>query len=263
MKMDKFRELGLAEEILQAISKEGFSEPSEIQKKTIPLALEGKDIIGSSATGSGKTLAFGAGIIENVQKGRGVQALILTPTRELAEQVAVSLRKFAKHYKLNIKDVYGGVSMGPQIRDLRVSEIVVATPGRLLDHLNQGTISLRLVRYLVLDEADRMLDMGFIRDVEKIISRCPTDRQTLLFSATISREIESIANRHMRNPVFVEVDNQVDPNRLSATGYGEYRPVASNEAKEGRQENRRVEIVILPNTTKESAVVESESENLK
>jgi len=217
--MEKFRHLKLSEGMLNTIKSSGFSEPSEIQEKTIPLVMEGKDVIGSSVTGSGKTLAFGAGIVDKIKRGSGVQALILTPTRELAEQVARSLRSFSRHTGLNIREVYGGVGMDSQIRDLRFSDIVVGTPGRLLDHLKRRTLNLSRVKFLVLDEADRMLDMGFIRDVESIIKSCSKDRQTLLFSATISREINHIAERYMINPVRISVDNQVDPSKLYQTYY--------------------------------------------
>ena len=217
--MEKFKLLKLSEGMMHAIENSGFTEPTEIQEKTIPLVLEDKDVIGSSATGSGKTLAFGAGIIDKMKKGSGVQALILTPTRELAEQVAQTLRKFSHFKSLHVKEVYGGVSMGPQIRDLRNADLVVGTPGRILDHLERRTLNLSRVKFLVLDEADRMLDMGFIRDVEKIINLCPKERQTLLFSATISGEISHIAQRHMKNPVHVAVENQVDPSQMYQTYY--------------------------------------------
>ncbi len=217
--MEKFKQLGLSEGILNVIREKGFSEPSEIQIKTIPLALAGKDIIGSSATGSGKTLAFGSAIIENIKRGEGIQSLILTPTRELAEQVAHALRDFSKHFRLNVREIYGGMSMGPQIRDLRGADIVVGTPGRILDHLHRRSLNLSKVKFLVLDEADRMLDMGFIRDVEEIIKNCPRERQTFLFSATISKEISQIANRYMINPVQISVNNQIDPSKLYQVYY--------------------------------------------
>src|SRR3989304_2068111 len=143
-------------------SEEGFEAPREIQEKAIPLALAGKDIIGGSATGSGKTLAFGAGIVEKTVKGGGIQALILTPTRELAEQVASAIRGFSKFKGLRVSPIYGGVAMSPQIEALERAQIVVGTPGRILDHMRQGTLNLKKVNSLVLDEADRMLDMGFI-----------------------------------------------------------------------------------------------------
>ena len=180
-KMEKFAKLGLSKELLKAIEEAKFKEPSEIQEKAIPIALQGRDIIGGSATGSGKTLAFGASIIQGVEKGKGVQALILTPTRELAEQVAESLNRFSTYKDLGVSAVYGGVGFEPQIERIKYSEIVVGTPGRILDHLGKRTLILNKVRYLVLDEADRMLDMGFIDDVREIIEQCPSQRQTMLF----------------------------------------------------------------------------------
>ncbi|MBX4212513.1 DEAD/DEAH box helicase [Candidatus Pacearchaeota archaeon] len=217
--MEKFKQLGLSEGMLHAIKSAGFSEPSEIQEKTIPLVVSGKDVIGSSATGSGKTLAFGAGIIDKVKRGGGIQALVLVPTRELAEQVALNLRRFSHYLGLNVREIYGGVGMEPQIRGLRNTDIVVGTPGRILDHLQRRTLNLSKVKYLVLDEADRMLDMGFIRDVESILKSCPQPRQTMLFSATISNEIRRIADRHMKDPEFVAVNNQVDPSKLYQVYY--------------------------------------------
>src|SRR3989344_303273 len=217
--MEAFKKLGLGPELLKSIEELKFTEPSEIQAKAIPLALAGKDIIGGSATGSGKTLAFGANIIEKVEPGKGVQALILTPTRELAEQVAKSLDNFAKYKDLGIAAVYGGVGMEPQVRDLRHAEIVVGTPGRLLDHLERRNLKLEKIRFLVLDEADRMLDMGFVDDVTHIIKQCPTERQTFLFSATISPDISHIAKKYMKNAVEVSVDSYVDPSLLTQVYY--------------------------------------------
>ena len=217
--IERFRELGLSEKILSVIGEMKFKEPSEIQIKSIPLILKGKDVIGKSATGSGKTLAFGARLIENIERGKGVQALILTPTRELAEQVGKALSNFAKYYDINLLEVYGGVSINPQIYDLKEAEIVVGTPGRILDHLERRTLNLSGVRFLVLDEADRMLDMGFIDDVRQIIGECPEKRQTLLFSATISPDIERIADEYMKDPQYVEVASHVDPSKLKQAFY--------------------------------------------
>ena len=217
--MEAFRKLNISHSLLKAIEKAGFTEPTEIQEKTIPLTLEGKDILGSSATGSGKTLAFGACIIEKTKRGAGIQALILTPTRELTQQVSTNLKSFSSFYNLNISEVYGGVSIGPQIHSLNRADIVVGTPGRILDHLERRTLKLDKVRFLVLDEADRMLDMGFIRDVEKIIHNCPKERQTLLFSATLSQDIKRLASRYMKNPVHIQVEPYVDPSKLHQIYY--------------------------------------------
>jgi len=217
--MEQFKKLGLCEHVLKVISAKKFTEPSEIQKKTIPLVMEGKDVIAGSATGSGKTLAFGAGMIKNVVKGKGLQGLILTPTRELAEQVSCALAEFAYHKGLEITAVYGGVSMFHQTKKLVYADIVVATPGRLLDHMQHNSIDLSKVDYLVLDEADRMWDMGFKEDVGKIVKACPQNRQTLLFSATISGDLADFAGKYMKSPVEVQVENYVDASKLKQIYY--------------------------------------------
>jgi len=217
--MEKFTKLGLSKEVTDVLRKAGFKEPTEIQVKTIPLALAGKDIIGGSATGSGKTLAFASPIIENLKPSRKVQALILTPTRELAEQVAGSIRDFSQNKKLNVLPVYGGVNIEPQIRRLYSTDVVVGTPGRILDHLNRGSLRLDNVKFLVLDEVDRMFDMGFSRDVEKIITQCPPKRQTMMFSATISPDIDHLAKKYTKRAVEVAVESQVDPRKLTQFYY--------------------------------------------
>ncbi len=205
--------------MLQVIASAGFSEPSDIQEKAIPLVLAGKDVLGSSATGSGKTLAFGAGIIEKIHSRKGIQALVLTPTRELAEQVGRSLHKFAQYKGLDVREIYGGVAIGPQKMALRNANIVVGTPGRILDHLRNDSLDLSQLKFLVLDEADRMLDMGFIDDVVTIIEECPKERQTLLFSATISSDIQRIAKHYMKEPVLIESESYVDASKLKQVYY--------------------------------------------
>ncbi len=217
--MKSFKELGIIEPILKVIREEGFKRPSEIQEKAIELVIAKRDVVGGSATGSGKTLVFGVGIIQSCERGKGTQALILTPTRELAEQIKKELRKFSKYKKLRITAIYGGVSINPQIRNLASADVVVGTPGRILDHIQRGTIGLNQIKVLVLDEADRMLDMGFIEDVDYIIQKCPKRRQTLLFSATIPRDIARLAKNHMRNPVKVSVVSYVDPKKLTQVYY--------------------------------------------
>ncbi len=217
--MTTFKELGLSEIFLKMIESAGFTEPTEIQEKTIPLVLAGKDVIGGSATGSGKTLAFGAGIIEHLKPNGGIQALILVPTRELAEQVGKALRRFSHHIRAHVAMIYGGVSISPQIDDLQRAEIVVGTPGRILDHMERGTLKLKTIKTLVLDEADRMLDMGFIDDVRTILGACPKERQTLLFSATISQDITQIAKHYMRSPVEISAVEYVDPSKLEQFFY--------------------------------------------
>ncbi|MBR9683759.1 DEAD/DEAH box helicase [Candidatus Woesearchaeota archaeon] len=213
-----FEKLGLSQQLLETITKLKFTKPTQIQELSIPSIMEGKDVIGESATGSGKTLAFGCGIVNQVNPGKGVQALVLTPTRELAEQVKGSLVELAQR-KLKVLSIYGGVSINRQIYDLRKTEVVVATPGRLLDHLSRGTINLSNVKVLVLDEADRMFDMGFIEDVEQIIQNCPAKRQTLFFSATISAHIKDLSDAYMTNSVEVSAKTQVDPSKLKQIYY--------------------------------------------
>jgi len=217
--MKLFENLGLSNQLTTTIKTIGFTRPTQIQEKSIPHIVTGKDVIGESETGSGKTLAFGCGIIEHVIPKAGLQALILTPTRELAEQVKNALRQFARNKSLNIINVYGGVSINPQIDELRRAEVVIATPGRLLDHLERRTINTSKIKLLVLDEADRMLDMGFIDDVEKIIKACPSKRQTLFFSATISPRIKDLAGRYMIKPVRVFAGKHVDPSKLRQVYY--------------------------------------------
>jgi ATP-dependent RNA helicase DeaD len=217
--MENFRKLGFCKEILKVLDEVKFEKPSEIQEKTVPLVTAGKDVIACAATGSGKTLAFGSGIIQNVEKEKGVQALVLTPTRELAQQVKESLEFFSKYKELNICEVYGGVSYNPQIKAIKNSEVVVGTPGRILDHLSQKTLSLDKISILVLDEADRMLDMGFIRDIKKILQYCNKNRQTLLFSATITPEIATISKDFMNNAQEVCAEKNVDPSKLKQVYY--------------------------------------------
>jgi len=202
-----FTQLGIFKPILQAIEAEGFESPTEIQEKTIPLILQGKDIIASSSTGSGKTLAFSCGFIQKSNVRDGVQALILCPTRELAEQVSDNIKLFARYTKLRTACVYGGVPINKQFSQIKVAEIVVGTPGRILDHLKRRTLDLSHVKTIVLDEADRMLDMGFVDDVERIMSKCPSPRQTLFFTATLSREINTLARKHLSSPEKIEAES--------------------------------------------------------
>jgi len=219
LEMKNFKELGLSKGMLDVLQNHGFDEPTEIQEKAIPLVLAGRDIIGGSATGSGKTLAFATPIIENLKPNNKVQALILTPTRELAEQVLESIRKFSKNKPLNLLAVYGGVDINNQTRKIPKSDVIVGTPGRILDHMQRNTLNLSNVKFLVLDEVDRMFDMGFHKDVEKIISQCPKNRQTMLFSATISSNIDHLAKKYTKNPAEVSVNSHVDPSKLEQVYY--------------------------------------------
>ena len=201
-----------------SLKDQGFEKPTEIQEKSIPLVLKGKDVVAGSATGSGKTLAFGAGVIDNAIPGK-LNAIILTPTRELAEQVSKSLKLFAKYKKVKITEVYGGVSLNPQTEKLRTAQIVVGTPGRVLDHMERGSLRLDNIDTFVLDEADRMVDMGFIIDVEKIIKASSNKKQMLMFSATLSKDLKYIMKKYMNNPVKVNAEKQVDPKKLKQIYY--------------------------------------------
>ncbi|MDD5023404.1 MAG: DEAD/DEAH box helicase, partial [Candidatus ainarchaeum sp.] len=175
--------------------------------------------IGGSATGSGKTLAFASPIIENLKPIRKIQALILTPTRELAEQVANSIKDFGIKKNLNVLAVYGGVDIRAQMRQFNTTDVLVGTPGRILDHLSRRTLRLDAVKILILDEVDRMFDMGFRKDVERIINDCPKKRQTMMFSATISPDIDYLAKKYTKEPVEISVESFVDPTKLTQVYY--------------------------------------------
>ncbi len=215
----KFTDLKIDPRILKALEEIKFHEPTEIQLKAMPPALEGKDMIGQAMTGSGKTAAFGIPIAQRVAAGKGLQALVLEPTRELAEQVTRELVKFSKYCGLRVAPVYGGVDIVPQINALRSAEVVVATPGRILDHMQRGTIRLSGVHVLVLDEGDRMLDMGFIDDIRRILSQIPASRQTMLFSATMPDEILNLSRRYLRSPVRIDTPHHISKHLLKHAYY--------------------------------------------
>ena len=182
----KFSDLGLKDTLLKSITEMGFEKPSQIQAEAIPIGLEGHDLIGQAQTGTGKTAAFGCTIINGISKKDGLGAIILSPTRELAIQVNDELKRLSKYDNLKVLPIYGGDSISYQIKALKGNvNIVVGTPGRLLDHLRRKTLRLNNIKYLVLDEADEMLNMGFIDDLEEIMKQLPDERQTLLFSATM------------------------------------------------------------------------------
>ncbi len=205
---ESFQSLGLSAPILQAITEVGYDKPSPIQQQTIPSLLEGRDVVGRAQTGTGKTAAFSLPLLQRLDpQNRNVQAIVLAPTRELAIQVAESIESYAKHLNnANVLAVYGGQHIGLQLNKLRRNvQIVVGTPGRVMDHLRRGTLKLDHVQMLVLDEADEMLRMGFIDDVEWILDKTPETRQTALFSATMPPEIMRIARRHLKDPVSVEI----------------------------------------------------------
>jgi ATP-dependent RNA helicase RhlE len=214
-KLMSFSDLGLAPELLQAIADQGYTEPTPVQAKAIPPILLGQDVMAAAQTGTGKTASFTLPMLQRLKQFANnsvsparhqVRALILTPTRELAAQVQESVKIYGKHIALRSAVVYGGINIDPQIKELRAGvEILVATPGRLLDHLQQKTVSLSQVQFLVLDEADRMLDMGFLPDIKRILAVLPAQRQSVMFSATYSDDIRGLAKQLLNNPVNVEV----------------------------------------------------------
>jgi ATP-dependent RNA helicase RhlE len=210
-----FKQLDLSAEILRAVADQGYSDPSPIQLQAIPPILEGKDIMGCAQTGTGKTAGFALPMLQRLQcyansspspARHPVRALILVPTRELAAQVYKSVKTYGKYLALKSAVIYGGVNMNPQIEEMHAGvEILIATPGRLLDHSQQKTVNLSKVEILVLDEADRMLDMGFLPDIKQILTLIPLKRQSLMFSATFSVEIKKLADKLLKEPVLVEV----------------------------------------------------------
>ncbi len=205
-----FKELNLAEPLLQALDAEGYTTPTPIQAEAIPVVLQGKDLLGCAQTGTGKTAAFALPILQRLNEaGRSkphIKCLILTPTRELAIQIGESFAAYGKNLSLKHTVIFGGVPQGAQVAALRGgAEILIATPGRLLDLMQQGYIHLQDLDIFVLDEADRMLDMGFIHDVKKVVAKLPAQRQTLFFSATMPPEIQKLANTILKNPEKVEV----------------------------------------------------------
>jgi ATP-dependent RNA helicase RhlE len=210
-----FDNLGLSPDLQRAVAEEGYREPTPVQTQAIPLVLEGRDLLAAAQTGTGKTAAFVLPIFERLKfhantsfspARHPIRALVLAPTRELAMQVEEMARTYGKYVPLRVASVYGGVPIEPQLKDLRAGvELLVATPGRLLDHIGQRTANLGQVEILVLDEADRMLDMGFIPDIRRILALLPNERQNLLFSATLNAEVRSLSSGFMRHPATVEV----------------------------------------------------------
>jgi len=213
-----FETLGLLPELLRAVREQGYETPTPIQLQAIPLVLQGRDLMARAQTGTGKTAGFTLPLLQKLAPHanssasparHAIRALILTPTRELALQVEESVRTYGKHIPLRSTTIFGGVNINPQTKALRAGcEIVVATPGRLLDHQGQGNLNFSQLEVLILDEADRMLDMGFIRDIQKILALLPTSRQTLLFSATFTDEIKQLASKFLKNPALVEITAQ-------------------------------------------------------
>ena len=208
-----FNDMGLIDPLLKALQEEGYTTPTPIQSQAIPFLLQGRDLLGCAQTGTGKTAAFALPILQylhghplQAQGRKPIRALILTPTRELAIQIEESLRAYGRHLPLKHLVIFGGVGQQPQVNALQKGvDILVATPGRLLDLMQQGYISLDKLEVFVLDEADRMLDMGFVHDVKRVIAKLPAKRQSLFFSATMPPDIQALANSILTNPVKVEV----------------------------------------------------------
>jgi ATP-dependent RNA helicase RhlE len=219
-----FENLGLMPELLRAVRDQGYEIPTPVQEQAIPLILAGRDLLAGAQTGTGKTAGFVLPILQLLAPDLSssasparhpIRCLILTPTRELCMQVEESVRTYSSHLPLRSTTVYGGVNINPQIKALRAGvEILVATPGRLMDHYGQGTLNFSHLQFLVLDEADRMLDMGFIRDIRKILALLPVRRQNLLFSATFSDEIRNLAGSFLKSPAFVDVAQRNAPTEL-------------------------------------------------
>jgi superfamily II DNA/RNA helicase len=215
----KFETLNVREDIVKALKEQGIIEPTSIQEKTIPLVYENKDIIGISRTGSGKTASFGIPIIDRVTPKQGVQSLILAPTRELANQISMEMRKWAKYVNIKIATVFGGVGFEPQVDAIARSEIVVGTPGRILDHIQRNSLKLNTLKTFVLDEADKMVEMGFIEDIERVMNCSNPEKQIILFGATISNEIDYLKDKYMENPILAETELQVKKDLLKQYFY--------------------------------------------
>ena len=212
--MQKFRELGISEETIQSLEKMGFSEPTPIQTDSIPHTMAGLDVLGQAQTGTGKTGAFGIPLVEKVKNKQGIQALILAPTRELAVQVAEQLKAFGRGQGVQVATVFGGMPIDRQIRELKKRpQIIVGTPGRVIDHLNRRTLKTEDINTLILDEADEMMNMGFIDDMRFIMDKLPKEnRQTMLFSATMPKAIQELVQKFMNNPVIVKTMSSEDSN---------------------------------------------------
>ena len=214
-----FNKLNIDKRLKEKIREFRFGKLTPIQEKCIPEIIRGMDVVGQAETGSGKTLAFVIPILDKIQRKKGLQVLILTPTRELCSQVADVFNDFGRTLGIRVTSIYGGVNIEPQIKNIPNSHIIVATPGRLLDHMERGTIEFSKMEFLVLDETDKMLEMGFIDDVERIIREVPRDRQTLMFSATVPEEVYKIARRHLNEPKIFRTKPLVDTKQLNQRYY--------------------------------------------
>ncbi|MDC0275518.1 DEAD/DEAH box helicase [Verrucomicrobiales bacterium] len=228
--MSSFADLGLSRPVLRAVEESGYTTATPIQAQAIPECLKGNDIVGASQTGTGKTAAFGLPIVSLLTPGTQPQCLILEPTRELAAQVEDQMRNFGFFRPMNVVLLHGGVGYGPQNEGLATKpDVVIATPGRLIDHMERGSLKLDQIKHLVLDEVDRMLDMGFLPDVKRIIDRCPKDRQTQFYSATMPGAIQTLANWALKDPVEIEVGERRSP---AETVSHAFYPVAMDQRDE-------------------------------
>lgn len=219
----KFEELNINRKLIDKTYEQGFKELTHIQEKCLPEIIKGKDVVGQAETGSGKTLAFSLPILDGIIPKQGIQALVITPTRELCVQVTDVFRSFGRLLNIDTESVYGGVGIEPQIKNIHNCEIVVGTPGRILDHLRRKTIDFGNVRFLVIDETDKMFEMGFIDDVEEIIRHVPRRRQTLMFSATVLSSIHRVMYKHLSNPLVVKTKSYVDNSKLQQIYYDIYQ----------------------------------------
>jgi ATP-dependent RNA helicase DeaD len=256
-----FADLGLAEPLLKALSDVGYEAPTPIQEKTIPPMLAGRDLIGQAQTGTGKTAAFALPILQQLDPTQpDVQALVLAPTRELAIQVAEAIHTYSKHLgRVGVLPVYGGQPIQIQLQRLgRGVHVVVGTPGRIMDHLRRGSLRLDAVRVVVLDEADEMLRMGFLEDVEWILSQAPAERQTALFSATLPREVRRIAERHLADPVSIEIEHRTLTVPATEQRYLHVSPQQKLEALARLLETEPTEAVLIFTRTKNGAAELSE-----
>lgn len=208
-----FEALGVSQDVVDRLAEHGITEPTEVQEKAIPAVLDGEDVLVESETGSGKTIAFGLPVIEHIS-GDGIQALILSPTRELAKQISKEFDKFTGD-DIEVVTIYGGVSYGPQIEGAKTANICVGTPGRILDLLNQDKLDVSNINYFVLDEADRMLDMGFRDELESIMQYCPPDRQDLLFGATIPKNLRDLCEKYQIKPETIRIERKKHTRNLN------------------------------------------------
>ncbi len=255
-----FSDLGLAAELLRAVEEQGYTEPTPVQEKAIPPILLGQDVMAGAQTGTGKTAAFTLPLLQRLKSygstsvspaRHPVRALIITPTRELAAQVFDSVRTYGQHLPLRSACVYGGVSIDPQMAELRAGvEILVATPGRLLDHVHQRTVNLGQVQVLVLDEADRMLDMGFMPDIKRIIGLLPPQRQNLMFSATFPDDIKRLADQILKDPVRIQASQRNTVTELVSHSAYKVDPLRKREALENLIRARDMRQVLVFTSTK-------------